>query len=84
MSVKIECKTYIDEYKGQKWPKELAVRPLPGDYIRSEAGVELKILRVTHVSRKISGSMGAPYREEPVLELILVKDRNLACLENVR
>ena len=51
--IKIRCNTNIDRYQKEKWPSECPVVPREGDYIQSEAGIDLKVVRVTYTFEHI-------------------------------
>ncbi len=52
--VKGSCKTNLDEYKREIWPVNFIEIPRLGDYVRSEAGRELKVVRITHFNCKFT------------------------------
>lgn len=41
--VKIACFTNLDEYKKERWPKQLSAKPGIGERVTSERGRELKV-----------------------------------------
>lgn len=44
----------LDRYTKEKWPTEMAVRPLKGDMVKSKSGKRwLKVANVCHVIIKI-------------------------------
>jgi hypothetical protein len=51
------CFTNLDEFKRCEWPEKFAFPPRIGDRVESVDGRrELKVVGVTHVTRKIYGS----------------------------
>lgn len=62
MSIKVHCRTNLDEHQKEYWPRMISCRPLVGDKIRSSSGRTLRVVAIIH-SEKQSG--------EPYLELEL-------------
>jgi hypothetical protein len=72
--MKVHCFTYLDEYRQQQWPSELAARPLVGDWVESSSGMKLKVVSVTHsrsARRQHANTLGA--KPEPILKVELHK-----------
>jgi hypothetical protein len=43
----IHCHTNLDLYPYERWPVELPCRPMKGDLITSNTGLELEVVRVS-------------------------------------
>lgn len=65
--IKVYCHTNLDEFAYETWPKVLTCRPDVGDYVRSNSGKTLKVVRVVHTMEITSNS------ERPCLEVELHK-----------
>lgn len=50
LSVKVHCRTNLDNYQREVWPTEFACPPHLGDRVESASGKFLKIVRLTHCS----------------------------------
>ena len=48
MSIRVYCRTKIDKFKREVWPKKMACRPLKGDAVEAESGAILHVVGVTH------------------------------------
>lgn len=71
--IPVSCRTNLDEYKRERWPVEMVVRPLVGDPVRSLSGRTLKVVSVTHTVRE-GRSISSVERElVPILEIELYK-----------
>lgn len=42
------CRTNLDDFKREKWPEMFVAVPRVGEYVRSEDGKELRVIRVIH------------------------------------
>ena len=47
-SIKVRCRTNLDNFKGEEWPTELCCRPLKGDKVISKSGQQLAIVDIIH------------------------------------
>ena len=77
MRIPIRCRTNLDEFRNERWPREVLVRPMVGDRIRSESGKELVIYSITHCIYKSYMISAVDYEMEPILELYLHKPKVL-------
>lgn len=68
MTITIRCRTNLDDYQTERWPRKLACPPTVGDKIKSCSGKILHIVTVIHCC----DNDGQPY-----LELELNKKWNL-------
>ena len=76
--MKVHCFTYLDEFKQERWPSELAARPLVGDWVESNSGAKLKVISVTHsmkLNRQYDENTFGPPTFEPILKVELHKRR---------
>lgn len=48
MMINVFCKTNLDEYKKDVWPRKLAGMPSMGEYVTSMNGTRLKICIIVH------------------------------------
>lgn len=72
--MKVHCRTNLDDYQREEWPTDVAVRPIKGDYIKSQSGKSLVVSRITHCQpRGRSMSMVDHYPGEPYLEVELAR-----------
>jgi hypothetical protein len=55
MTIKVRCRTNLDDWQTQEWPNEMAARPIIGDRVRAKSGKILKVVRVTHTTARIQG-----------------------------
>lgn len=49
------CRTNLDDYKTQEWPRKFACRPKKDDAVRSKSGQILYICGITHSVDETSG-----------------------------
>ena len=47
--IRVVCHTNLDLNRNEKWPDYLSCRPCCGDVIISNTGLELKVVRITHM-----------------------------------
>lgn len=52
--IKVNCYTNIDVAKKEEWPMMLPARPMGGDIVCSESGVELQVVRVVFARRAVN------------------------------
>ena len=74
--MKVHCFTYLDEFKREQWPSELAARPLVGDIVESGSGMKLKVVSITHSmspNRQYDENMFGNTTPEPILKVELHK-----------
>ncbi|KKM83861.1 hypothetical protein LCGC14_1305140 [marine sediment metagenome] len=72
-TIPVSCRTNLDGYKREQWPVEMIVRPLVGDPVKSLSGRTLKIISVTHATRKGRAVSSVDNILHPVLEIELNK-----------
>ena len=46
--IPVICRTNLDDYKREVWPKKFCCRPIPGDKVQSTSGKWLRIHNITH------------------------------------
>ena len=46
--IKVFCHTNIDKLSMEKWPREMVLRPMIGDWVKAESGRRLRVVAVTH------------------------------------
>lgn len=51
MSVSVTCRTNLDGYAWEEWPRTMACRPTKGDSVQAASGKKLRVVQVTHVER---------------------------------
>ena len=68
-TIKVHCRTNIDNYKREVWPKQFCCRPVVGDRVQSESGSSLKIHTITHSQSQISHDLAYLHtgKYEPIL-----------------
>jgi hypothetical protein len=49
-AVRIECRTNLDEYKREEWPRVAARAPNLGETIEATSGKWLRIVQITHAT----------------------------------
>jgi hypothetical protein len=42
------CRTNLDNYKQEEWPKEFVRVPLKGERVQAESGNSLRVCEITH------------------------------------
>lgn len=67
MSIKVKCLTYISDFRDEKWPTEMAARPIKGDQVRSENDKILVVDAITHTNNY------EMLKGQPILEVLLVR-----------
>ena len=50
MNIPVICRTNLDNYKREAWPKSFCCRPKVGDRVQAESGNSLKICGITHTT----------------------------------
>jgi len=65
-SIRVCCRTNLDECKNKVWPTKMACRPMIGDRVKSDDGYILSVVEVTHatVSKTMwdrPNEIGEPY-----------------------
>jgi hypothetical protein len=60
IEVSARCFTNLDKFKREEWPIVFAAVPQKGDKVASKAGVELRVVGVTHSQNIVEGDV-APY-----------------------
>lgn len=70
MPIHVICRTNLDAFSRETWPKEMACRPVIGDTVESTAGKVLQVIGVTHCIAEVMTEHGhrAP---RPVLRVEL-------------
>lgn len=58
--MKIICFTNIDNYRFEKWPDELPIAPVIGDYIEAESGRVLQVVARTHTKHYLKIELHLP------------------------
>jgi len=53
------CFTNIDSYLHEQWPTEMVAVPNLGDWVESESGKILKVVKITHT--QYHRGISAPY-----------------------
>lgn len=51
----VHCHTNIDQYRCERWPREMCCRPQIGDSVESESGKVLKVCQITHRMGELNG-----------------------------
>jgi hypothetical protein len=66
------CRTNLDDYKREEWPRVFSAVPREGENVRSKSGKVLKVCKVTH---------GYDFmNNKPFIEVELTNSRNGATL----
>lgn len=63
MPIHVICRTNLDAFAREAWPKEMACRPVVGDRVESTAGKVLQVVGVTHCMVLIARGISCPYPE---------------------
>ncbi|KKL72051.1 hypothetical protein LCGC14_2088810 [marine sediment metagenome] len=58
MPIHVICRTNLDAFARETWPKEMACRPVVGDMVESAAGKVLRVIGITHSYGEVMGSVG--------------------------
>jgi hypothetical protein len=66
------CRTNMDGYEREEWPREFAAIPKPGEWVEAKSKRSLKVAQITH---KYDFSNKRPY-----IEVELTNSRNGATL----
>ena len=70
--IKGYCRTNLDNYRLENWPKSFVAVPREGDWVQSESGKILRVCKVTHKMTKVQNYDGSSVREsEPEIEVEL-------------
>ena len=64
--MKVYCRTNLDNYKREEWPKVMCCRPMIGDRVEAKNGQSLKVVGITHsiertVNNPCTGNNVEPY-----------------------
>ncbi len=59
-SIKVSCFTNLDQYSMEEWPREMACRPVVGDWVVAKSGKRLVIVSIDHCFN-FNDSHGHPY-----------------------
>lgn len=71
-TIKGYCRTNMDGYSLEKWPREFVAIPREGDRVAAESGKTLKVCGVTHKYDKMNNC--------PYIEIELTNSRGGATL----
>jgi len=61
--ITVHCRTNLDDYKHEEWPKRFCCPPRKGDFVMSKSGKSLKIHEITHRQILVPGDN----RYKPIL-----------------
>jgi hypothetical protein len=48
MSIKVRCRTNLDDYRMETWPTHFACPPRIREWVQAESGKALRIVGITH------------------------------------
>jgi len=72
--IKVFCRTNLDRYEREIWPKIFCCVPQIGDRVRAKSQKSLKIVAITHcVKNEQKTTFNENYFEESYLEIELDK-----------
>lgn len=75
MIIKVHCHTNLDLNNYERWPDMLCCRPICGDIITSSTGLELQVVRVSHVTKYKEDSTTNGWSDSLDVELHLIPSR---------
>lgn len=87
--IQVYCRTNLDEYKSEEWPREFACRPLVGDRVVAQSGKILWIVSITHETQDLttlSGRGGGPMKNHGAVRTprLLVELHKIDCVPRSR
>jgi hypothetical protein len=71
MPIHVICRTNLDAFARETWPKQMACRPVVGDSVESDSGKVLRVIGVTHCTAPVPRPAPHPPYPGPVLKVEL-------------
>lgn len=65
MIVQGHCKTNLDKFKHEKWPSVFSSNIREGDWVQSESGKCLRVVKITHMVAAIDHELESGHRGYP-------------------
>ncbi len=85
MTIKVHCRTNLDDFKLVEWPTSLVGVPNKGDHVYSVDGKRrLAVIQVSHKTRTLTHMPGHRHEMEPYAEVELHYDENMAELARLQ